>query len=255
MGGPADDSGRTLAEARSSLAHQRAGGRRAQPIGRRSAERRRAHALRKVMRIVLAVAAVAVVTIGAGLVLDGIGFTGLFFAVLAAIAAVAIFGTWPRLGVPELGALNRGDVKMLVGNTELWLESRRPALPAPAAAIVDRIGGQLDVLGAQLEGLDEKRPEAVEIRKLIGESLPDIIATYTRIPAHLRGQGQGQGQGQGGGSPNDQLSESLGRISGEIEQITRGLASGEIDGLAVRTRYLGYKYGEGMDAAVTPPPP
>jgi hypothetical protein len=241
MGGLADESDRILAEARSSLVNQRAGGRRVQPIGRRSAERRRLHALRKAVRIAIAVAAVAVVTIGVGLVLDGIGITGLFFAVLAAVAAVAIFSTWPRLEVPELGALNRGDVKTLVGNTELWLESRRPALPAPAVAIVDRIGGQLDVLGVQLEGLDNKRPEAVEIRKLIGENLPDIVSTYTRIPAHLRTERQG------GSSPDEQLTESLSRISGEIDGITRDLASGEIDGLAVRTRYLGYKYGEGLE--------
>ena len=235
------DSDRILSEARNSLANQRAGGRRVQPIGRRSAERRRLHAMRKAVRIALAVAVIAVVTIGAGLVLDGIGFTGLFLAVLATMLAVFVFATWPRIGVPEIGKINRGDVKTLVGNTELWLESRRPALPAPAAAIVDRIGGQLDVLGVQLEGLDDKRAEAIEIRKLIGESLPDIVSTYTRIPAHLRAEPQG------GSSPDEQLAQSLGRISGEIEQITRDLAAGEIDGLAVRARYLGYKYGEGLE--------
>jgi hypothetical protein len=241
MASPTDESDRILREAGTSLAQQRAGGRRLQPIGKRSAERRRLHAMRKAVRIAIAVAVVAVVTIGAGLLLDGIGITGLFFAVLAAILAVVVLGMWPRLGVPEVGKINRGDVRTMVGNTELWLESRRPALPAPAVSIVDRIGGQLDILGVQLEGLDEKRPEAVEIRKLIGENLPDIVSTYTRIPAHLRTEPQG------GRSPDEQLTESLGRISGEIEQITRDLAAGEIDGLAVRTKYLGYKYGEGLE--------
>lgn len=234
-------SDRILTEARNSLTQQRAGGRRLQPIGKRSAERRRLHAMRKAMRIAVAMALVAVVTIGAGLVLGGIGITGLFFAVLAAILAIAVFGLWPRLGVPEIDKINRGNVRTMVGNTELWLESRRPALPAPAASIVDKIGGQLDVLGVQLEGLDKDRTEAVEIRKLIGESLPDIVTTYTRIPAHLRAERQG------GSSPDEQLAKSLERISGEIDQITRDLAAGEIDGLAVRTRYLGYKYGEGLE--------
>ena len=241
MAGAADDSARILAEARGSLTQQRAGGRRLQPIGRRSAERRRLHATRKAMRVLGAVAAVVIATMAAGLLLGGIGITGLFFAVLAAAAAVIFFSAWPRLGVPEIDKINRGDVRTMVGNTELWLESRRPALPAPAVAIVDRIGGQLDVLGVQLEGLDNNRPEAVEIRKLIGESLPDVVSTYTRIPAHLRSERQG------GRSPDEQLAESLGRISGEIDQITRDLAAGEIDGLAVRTRYLGYKYGEGPE--------
>lgn len=237
-----NDPDRVLSEARNSLTHQRAGGRRLRPIGRRSAERRRDHLLRKAVRIALAVTTVLVVTMGAGLLLGGIGFTGLFLAILAAIVLAVIFGTWPRLRIPEVGELNRGDVKTLVGNTELWLESRRPALPAPAAGLLDRIGSQLDVLGVQLEGLDDKRPEAVEIRKLIGENLPDVVSTYTRIPAHLRTEPQA------GRSPDEQLTESLGRISTELDGITRQLASGEIDGLAVRTRYLGYKYGEGLGA-------
>lgn len=235
-----NDPDRVLAEARSSLTQQRAGGRRLRPIGRRSAERRRNHLLRKAVRIALAVTAVLVVAMGAGLLLGGIGFTGLFLAILAAIILAVIFGTWPRLRIPEVDELNRGDVKTLVGNTELWLESRRPALPAPAAGLLDRIGSQLDVLGVQLEGLDDKRPEAVEIRKLIGENLPDVVSTYTRIPAHLRTESQA------GRSPDEQLTESLDRISTELDGITRQLASGEIDGLAVRTRYLGYKYGEGL---------
>lgn len=238
----AEDPDQTLADAGTALARQRAGGRRVQAIGRRSAERRRLHAARKAVRIALAVAAVAVITMGAGLVLGGIGLGGLFVAVLAAVAAVFVFATWPRLAVPDIGKINRGDVKTLFGNTELWLESQRPALPAPAAGIVDRIGGQLDVLGVQLQGLDANRPEAIEIRKLVGETLPDIVSTYTRIPAHLRSERQAAG------TPDEQVTESLGRISSEIDQITRALAAGEIDGLAVRTRYLGYKYGEGPEA-------
>lgn len=238
----ADDPDRIYSEASNALARQREGGRRIQPIGQRSAERRRLHAARKAVRIALALAAVVVVTLGAGLLLDGIGLGGLFLAVLAAVAAVFVFATWPRLPVPRLGNINRGDVKTLVGNTELWLESQRPALPAPAVSIIDHIGGQLDVLGVQLEGLAENRPEAIDIRKLIGETLPDIVSTYTRIPAHLRAERQAAG------TPDEQVTESLGRISGEIDQITRALAAGQIDGLAVRTRYLGYKYGEGPEA-------
>lgn len=238
----ADDPDRVLTKAGNALAHQRAGGRRVQPIGKRSAERRRLHAARKAVRIALALAAVAVITMGVGLALDGIGLGGLFVAVLAAVAAVFVFATWPRLPVPRLGNINRGDVKTLVGNTELWLESQRPALPAPAAAVLDRLGGQLDVLGVQLANLGEERPEALEIRKLVGETLPDVVSTYTRIPAHLRGEPQA------GATPDQQVTESLGRISGEVDRITRVLAAGEIDGLAVRTRYLDYKYGEGPES-------
>jgi hypothetical protein len=236
----AEDSDRILSDAGRSLAVQRAGGRRLQPIGRRSAERRRQHAMRKAVRMAIAVALIAVATIGAGLVLGGIGLTGLFFAVLAAILAVIVFAQWPRLKVPDIGQLNRGDVRTLVGNTELWLERQRFALPAPAIGVVDRIGAQLDVLGTQLEGFGEQRPEAIEIRKLVGEQLPEVVATYTRIPAHLRGEERA------GASPDRQVTESLERISGEIDSVTRALAAGDMDALAVRRRFLDYKYGDAV---------
>lgn len=239
MASPADQSERIMADAQRSLTVQRAGGRRLQPIGKRSAERRKLHAMRKAVRIAIAIAFIAVATISAGLLLNGIGIRGLFFAVLGGILAVLVLARWPRLKVPDIGQLNRGNVRTLVGNTELWLERQRPALPAPAITIVDKIGSQLDVLGVQLEGFGEDRPEAVEIRKLVGEQLPEVVATYTRIPAHLRGEERA------GATPDQQVVESLQKISGEIDSVTRALAAGDMDALAVRTRYLDYKYGDG----------
>jgi hypothetical protein len=243
MAGPAEESDRILAEAQRALTTQRAGGRRLQPIGRRSAERRRNHAVAKALRIAVAIAVIAVATIGAGLVLGGIGLGGLFVAVLAGIVAVLVLAKWPRLSVPDIGQLNRGNVRALVGNTELWLERQRPALPAPAVSFVDRIGSQLDLLGTQLEGFGEDRPEGVENRKLVGEQLPEVVSAYTRIPAHLRTEPQG------GATPDQRIAESLGKISAEIDSVTRALAAGDIDALAVRTRYLDYKYGDAAPGA------
>ena len=47
-----------------------------------------------------------------------------------------------------------------------------------------------------------------------------------------------------------QLTDSLGKISGEIDSITRQLAEGSLDDLAIKHRYLDYKFGE---AAQTSP--
>ncbi len=132
-------------------------------------------------------------------------------------------------------------MKSLVGRTELWLESQRPALPAPAVQLVDQIGYQLDALGQQLDGLADNTPAAVEVRQLVGDHLPELVSTYTAIPRHLRGEASG------GRSPDQQLTESLGKISTEIDSVTRQLASGAIDNLAIKTRYLDYKYGSGPE--------
>ncbi|MET0588742.1 MAG: hypothetical protein ABWZ75_09485 [Novosphingobium sp.] len=241
MTSPAHNSDRVLSEARASLVRQQAGGRRTGSIGKRSAEIRRQHMLRKATRMGAAVGAIIIAALAAGLILDGIGFTGVMLTFLAMVGAVVLFASFPRLKVPEQAKLNRGSARTLVGNTELWLEAQRPALPAPAVQLVDRLGLQLDALGVQLEGLDEKQPAIAEVRKLVGEHLPGVVSAYTSIPRHLRSEKRG------GLTPDDQLADSLGRISHEVDRVTRQLAEGQIDSLAVQTRFLDYKYGAGVE--------
>jgi hypothetical protein len=108
--------------------------------------------------------------------------------------------------------------------------------------LVEHIGLQLDALGTQLERLPENTPAAAEVRKLVGEHLPELVSSYTAIPAHLRGEERA------GRTPDQQLADSLGKISTEIDSVTRQLAAGALDDLAIKTRYLDYKYGEGIEA-------
>ncbi|WP_296674676.1 hypothetical protein [Novosphingobium sp.] len=243
MAGEAHQHQQIMRAAGTSLVTQRAGGRRAGSIGRRSAALKRDHLFRKLVRISLAVGGIVVAAMVAGLILDGIGWTGIIVTMLAMVGAVSLLGTFPRIKVPTIDSLSSGDTKTLVGQTELWLERQRPALPAPAVSLVDQIGSQLDALGLQLDGLDSNTPAAHDVRKLVGETLPNLVSTYTSIPRHLRAEQQA------GRSPDQQLTESLGKISTEIDSVTRQLAAGAIDNLAIQTRYLDYKYGEGLDTA------
>jgi hypothetical protein len=238
---PAHESDRILAEARTSLTRQQAGGRRS--IGRRSAEMKRQHIGKKAARMAMAVGVLMVAAMAAGLVLDGIGFTGVMVLGLSIVAALWFFATFPKMKVPALSALNTGDVRTMVGRTELWLEAQRPALPAPAVQLVDQIGVQLDGLGLQLEGIDPAEPAVAEVRKLVGEHLPGMVESYRKIPAHLRREERG------GRNADQQLADGLGKISTEIDTITRQLASGDLDALAVRGRFLDYRYGEGLEAS------
>lgn len=243
MANTAPESSRILTEARSSLQRQQAGGRRVggASIGRRSAELKRLHLLRKAARIAFAVMAVLFAALVAGLVLGGIGFTGVVVSFVAIVAALVLFGTYPRMKVPDLAALNRGDVRTMVARTELWLEAQRPALPAPAVNLIDQIGVQLDGLGLQLEGVDPAEPAVSEVRKLVGEHLPGMVESYRRIPANLRRE---QREGR---NADQQLTDGLGKISAEIDAVTRQLAAGDLDALAVRGRFLDYKYGDGLE--------
>ncbi|WP_374408384.1 hypothetical protein [Pelagerythrobacter sp.] len=229
-----------LSGARRSLADNRAGGyHRRASIGREAAALKTRHLMGKLKRVVLAVGAVVVAAAVAGMIVDGIGFVGVMLTLLAIVVAIGVFTAFPKIKVPQRAELNTGDARQMVGRTELWLEHQRPALPPPAARIVDDLGVQLDALGLQLETVDQAHPAVREVRQLVGEHLPEMIDSYRKVPAHLRGERRA------GASPDEQITEGLGRISREIDSVTRQLADGALDDLAVRHRYLDYRYGEG----------
>ena len=239
-----------LRDARQSLMAQRDGGyhRRKGSIGRGSAELRQKNLMTRIKLIGGSLLAIVFAAMIAGIAIDGIGFTGIMIAFLGIVASTFLFSNFPRVKVPSRRDLNTGDVRHMVARTELWLEHQRPALPPPAITLVDQIGVQLDALGVQLEHIDPAHPAAVETRKLVGETRRGMIDAYRKIPAQLRREERA------GATPDEQLTESLGKISGEIDRVTRQLADGAIDDLAIRTRYLDYRYGAEGEPEALPAP-
>ncbi len=209
-------------------------------IGRGSAELKLKAWRRKLVAMTIAVFVILAGAMVAGLILNGIGFVGIMAVALAIVVALFVLGKFPQVKVPQRAELARtADARQLVARTELWLEHQRPALPAPAVTLVDQIGVQLDALGLQLEHVDPAHPAAAETRKLVGEHLPDMVETYRKIPASLRREERV------GATPEAQLVDGLGRISEEIDRVTRQLADGALDDLAIRSRFLEYRYGAG----------
>ena len=245
MGDLTRDSERIIQDARTVRDDNRSGGRhrRAPSIGAGSAKIKRDLWTRRIRNVLIALFGIWVAAGVAGMVIDGIGFAGVMAVLVASVIAIAVLGNYPKLRTPKRESLNKGTVKDMVGRTELWLENQRPALPAPAAKIVSDMGVQLDALGLQLQGVDQNHPKAREVRSLIGEQLPEMIDSYRKIPAHLRAEKRA------GTTPDQQLTDSLGKISGEIDSITRQLAEGSLDDLAIKHRYLDYKFGEGVQTS------
>jgi len=236
--GEAHQSDMIIGAARRSLADNRAGGRRVLPQGARAIKR--GFLGRKLRNVALAVGGIWLGLTLFGWFINAIGLGGLLLGATATAAAVWLFGKYPRMKLPTIDDLNpaQTDVRRLVGQTELWLEGQRAALPAPAVQLVDTIGHQLDVLGAQLAQTDQDHPKAGEVRKLVGEHLPGLIQGYQQIPEHLRYEERA------GSNPNKQFIDGLSTISAEIDSVTRQLAMGSLDSLAIKSRYLEYKYGE-----------
>lgn len=234
------ETGRALQNSAALLRDNREGGRhrrRGRRIGRGSRRLRMAHWKRKFLRILLAIGAIIFGTTIAGMVLNGIGFVGVMAAAMAIMCAAVLLSAFPRMKPPALADINKGDAAQMVGRTQLWMEHQQLALPAPSAEILGNMGVQLDSLGAQLSAVDPAHPSVREVRQLVGEILPQTIASYTQIPPALRAETYA------GTSPDAQLHESLSKISGEIDAINRKLAEGALDKMAIQSRFIEYKYG------------
>lgn len=215
-------------------------------IGSNSVRMKVKHWIRKLIRAFGSVIVVLIGAVIAGIAMGGIGPLGVMATVLAMLTMFTLFMVFPRMKTPQRADLTRtSDARQLVARTELWLEHQRPALPPPAARLVEDMGVQLDALGKQLAHVDPAHPAATETRKLVGEYLPETIDSYTRIPAHLRREARATG------TPDQQLVDSLGKISREIDHVTRQLAEGSLDDLAIKGRFLEYKYG-GEPADIAP---
>ncbi len=234
-----DESEHILRAAKQSLLTQKQGGthRPGDSIGKGSASAKRKNWLSRAKYFAGAVLTIFVTMAVAGVVLNGIGFAGVMMTALAVMAAAFVFSNFPKVKIPKRTELKQGNPKQMVARTELWLEAQRPALPASAAMVVDQLGVQLDALGLQLETIDAAHPAINEVRELVGEYIPETIDNYRKIPEHLRKEDHA------GGTADERLTSSLTKLSSEVDRVTRRLAEGALDDLAIKSRYLDYRYG------------
>jgi hypothetical protein len=206
------------------------------PIGEKSRAMRRSYLMGKLGRAALAVGAVLIGASVIGAIIDGIGFWGVMITGIVGAAAAYVLLRYPSMPMPTTESLRQTDLATLAGKTEIWLEAQCAALPAPAINLMQDIGTRLDQLAPQLQTLGENDPAAMEVRKLVGEHLPELINGYKRIPDSLKRVDHG------GKTPEQQLVDGLKLIDREIETMTGQISRGELDKLAVRGRYLELKY-------------
>lgn len=202
--------------------------------------RRRRSLKRRLAAIGAANAAILLAAAIIGIALMPLGIFGAL-AVLMMMMAVTLaiaFAPGPRPVSHE--KLAKSDLKTLPMQTTRWLDEQRAALPAPAVQVADRIGLRLDTLGKQLQSVGDDTPASGDIRRLIGEQLPDFVRDYQRVPPELRAMERN------GKTPDRQLTEGLELIEREIGQLSEELARGDLDSLETRGRFLEMKYKDGV---------
>lgn len=170
-----------------------------------------------------------------------LGGNGLLIVIGLLILSMLLFALLPAVRQIEPEKLAGTELKALPLQTELWLDSQRKALPAPAVKLVDSIGVRLETLAPQMQTLDQNEPAALEIRRLLADHLPELVTGYQSIPEPLRRQERN------GRVPEQQLIDGLEVIEREIGSMTENLAAGNLDKLATHNRFLELKYQEAKE--------
>ena len=204
-------------------------------LSKRAKKRRDAEILKRLGRIAGADFAIVIVAMIFGWFVP-LGMGGALLVMALLIATTLALAIFPLVEAPSAEKLVQVPLKALPLRTEQWLETQRPALPAPARTLADSIGVKLETLAPQLAELSEESPAANEVRKLVGEQLPELVKGYQRVPESLRAVERN------GRPPNQQLEEGLKLIDGEIAEMSAQLAEGDLDLLATKGRYLQIKY-------------
>lgn len=202
-------------------------GRMAQSLGRRLAN----------MGIALAVLAAA--TIGFGLIIAPIGWTGLLIVSVLALLILVLFSVWPgeakRVAYDE-----KLPTRTVVQQLESMLVQRRAALPAPASRRIDAISAQLPLLESRLGEVDALDPIAQDARRLMGKHLPDLIDRYERIPAEYRHERDGEGL-----TVDERLVTSLDAAKSALDDIGSRLAHGDRQAFETQGRFIESRYKDG----------
>ena len=173
-----------------------------------------------------------------------LGFYGVMLLALGVIAVLVMAGLFSGEAAIRPEAMAEAPLPQLADRTNRWLEQQRPALPAPAKSLADSLGERIAALQPTLERLGDKTPEAMEVRRLVAEELPELVANYQRVPKAMRTMNRN------GRVAETELVEGMRLLDREIDSIGKTLAATDIDRLASHKRYLELRYEGGDTGSV-----
>ena len=189
----------------------------------------------------MAIAALIVATLVFGLVVQPIGWTGLFIVALAIMAILILFSRTPS--EPKRVAYSEQlPTKTVVRQLDSFLVSQRPALPAPAVRRVDAISAQLPLLESRLAEVDVLDPLAQDARRLMGKHLPELIDRYERVPAAYRHERDGEGL-----TVDERLVAGLDAANTALGEIGAKLAREDLSAFETQGRFIESRYKDGAD--------
>jgi hypothetical protein len=201
---------------------------------KRRQERRQREAARKFKR-----AAAAGGVTGAGAFAYAVTLAPFASALVAAgavaVAGAAIMGMWNGSKGPK--QFSREELQALPVQAEEWLLDQRLMLPKQAWPAYESILDTLGDLPRHLGKVDPNSTVAWEARRLIGEHLPTLIATWCGLPAAVRERGE----------EVERLTEGMRTIAVELARLAEEASRDERFLFETRQRYLDTRYRDGFE--------
>ncbi|HEY0026957.1 MAG TPA: hypothetical protein VGC35_03725 [Allosphingosinicella sp.] len=203
---------------------------------KRRGERRKREAARKFKRA----AALGGVS-GAGALAYAVTLAPFASALVAAgavaVAGAALTGLWPGRAGPK--QFSREELEALPCQAEEWLLDQRLMLPQAAIPVYETILDLLGDLPRHLGKLDPGATLAWEARRLIGEHLPTLVATWCGLPATVRDRPE----------EVQRLTGGLSTIAAELTRVAEEASQGDRMTFETRQRYLDSRYRDGLPRA------
>ncbi|MET0283846.1 MAG: hypothetical protein ABW352_05230 [Polyangiales bacterium] len=177
------------------------------------------------------------------------GWTGISILIVALMSTYGGLLHWvlrkpepPRLPQLTSGSAPSQGMALLPAQTSDWLAQERDRLPSSVQSRVDSIEERLEALTPQVATLAADNPSQSEVRRLLGEELPQLISGWHKVPVALRSQPL-----YGGSTPERQLQDGLDTIDKQIARLHEQLAKDDLHALATHQRYLDMKYNNSDD--------
>ena len=200
---------------------------------KRRQERRQREAARKFKR-----AAAAGGVTGAGAFAYAVTLAPFASALVAAgavaVAGAALMGMWPGRQGPK--QFSSEELQALPVQAEEWLLDQRLMLPQEAWPVFETILDTLGELPRHLSRVDPNSTLAWEARRLIGEHLPTLVATWCGLPAIVRERTE----------EKSRLCEGMRTIADELARLAEEASREERFLFETRQRYLNTKYRDGV---------
>ncbi len=179
--------------------------------------------------------------LGWKLALCGVGILvltfGLLTVILVALGGFAIFLLRPRPQDAKPVDAAKTALPDLIRKQRVWLGKQRRALPYGAQVHLIVILRRLDQLEGKVLGLSHGSAIANDLRRLVGDDLPQLIACYTNLSPDLRSERRD------GISGESELVQGLAILESELARLWETLGDTDAADLAAHSRYLDMKYG------------